>query len=86
MQAQYIFNLETLPHVFVLTALMLGNLRLVTWPIISDTKGDTTTTTLLVTILLPCIETVLDEGYFVHVLIVSTRPPFCSLATKLLFS
>ena len=46
---------------FVLMLLTPGDLRLVTRSTISDAKGDTTTTTmLLVTILLPCIETLLD--------------------------
>ena len=44
----------------VLTAIMPDNLRLVTRSTISDTKKDTTTTTLLATILLPLTETVLD--------------------------
>ena len=44
----------------VLTALMQGDLRLVTRSTINKTKRDTTTTMLLATILLPCTETVLD--------------------------
>ena len=44
----------------VITHLYKQHYRLVTRSTISDTKGNTTTTTLLVTILLPCTETVLD--------------------------
>ena len=48
-------NLEYGP-VAMRVVLMPGNLRLVTRSTISDTKRDTTTTTLLTTILLPCTE------------------------------
>ena len=54
---------------FVLTTLSPDDLRLVTRSTISDTKGDTATTTLLVTILLPRTETVLDVWRIPRVLL-----------------
>ena len=40
---------------------------------ISDTKGDSTTTTLLVTVLLPCTETVVDVRKIPGVLLYPTK-------------
>ena len=56
-----------------LMAVMPDNLRLVTRSTISDTKGDSTTTTLLVTILLPCTETVADVRKIPGVLLYPTK-------------
>ena len=76
-------NLECSPMAtrVVLMTLTQDDLRLVTRSTISDTKGDTTTTTLLVTVLLPCTETVVD----VHVQkqeFVKEPSPFCELLTE----
>ena len=94
-------NLEYSPVVtcVVLMAVMLDDLRLVTRSTISDTKGDTTTTTLLVTILLPRTETVLhvqtihmylvfyphnwEIVIFMHAQTVCTRPLFHDLFVRL---
>ena len=58
---------------FVLTELIPDDLRLISTSTISDTKGDATTTILLVTVLLPRTETVMDVQKIPSVLLYPSK-------------